>query len=363
MLPAAAVAVAALPLDDDNLLSEILLRLPPQPSSLPRPSAVCKRWRSLASDPAFSRRFRLHHRRNPPLLGYFYGDFHQIRFEPTLKAPNRVLPGRLSLQFSPYYRLLGCRHGLVLILDRTLPQVLVWDPVTGHQHRLAIPPEFDPTKALINGAVLCCAAGDIHFKLVLTVATDDYEVLACVYSSETGVWGNIISTSIPSWNFWRPMVATRPAVLVGGSLYWILDGGSECILEFDLQSESLGFIRMPVDMTNATCYTQMRADDGQLGLLSLTGTTAQLWKRKASFDAATPWVVGRTIELDKLLSLDSKQHTWIQGFSEDNNLVFLCTGSGNFMVQLESLQFKELSTSREDRCHCQPFQSVYAAGI
>uniref|UniRef100_A0A453N1T1 F-box domain-containing protein n=1 Tax=Aegilops tauschii subsp. strangulata TaxID=200361 RepID=A0A453N1T1_AEGTS len=50
-------------MDDDDLLCEILLRLPPQPCSLPRASLVCKRWRNLASDPGFSRRFRIHHRR------------------------------------------------------------------------------------------------------------------------------------------------------------------------------------------------------------------------------------------------------------------------------------------------------------
>ncbi|KAK1614219.1 hypothetical protein QYE76_019736 [Lolium multiflorum] len=55
---------AAGPLEDDDLLREILIRLPPQPSSLPRASAVCKRWRRLVSDPAFFRRFRLHHRRS-----------------------------------------------------------------------------------------------------------------------------------------------------------------------------------------------------------------------------------------------------------------------------------------------------------
>uniref|UniRef100_A0A453MZD7 F-box domain-containing protein n=1 Tax=Aegilops tauschii subsp. strangulata TaxID=200361 RepID=A0A453MZD7_AEGTS len=49
------------PLDDDDLLSEILLRLPPQPYSLPRASLVCKRWRGLASDPGFCRCFRIHH--------------------------------------------------------------------------------------------------------------------------------------------------------------------------------------------------------------------------------------------------------------------------------------------------------------
>ncbi|KAF8697294.1 hypothetical protein HU200_035883 [Digitaria exilis] len=50
--------------DNDDLLSEILLRLPPQPSSLPRASLVCKRWRRLVADPHFRRRFRARHR-NP----------------------------------------------------------------------------------------------------------------------------------------------------------------------------------------------------------------------------------------------------------------------------------------------------------
>jgi hypothetical protein len=52
------------------MLWEILLRLPPQPSSLPRASAVCRRWRGLLTDPRFLRLFRAHHRK-PPLLGVF----------------------------------------------------------------------------------------------------------------------------------------------------------------------------------------------------------------------------------------------------------------------------------------------------
>ena len=82
---------AALPLDDD-LLSEILLRLPPLPSSLPRASAVCTRWRALLSDPAFHRRFRIHHRRSPPLVG-FIDTCEGITFEPALDAPTASRAG------------------------------------------------------------------------------------------------------------------------------------------------------------------------------------------------------------------------------------------------------------------------------
>uniref|UniRef100_A0A8R7RAX5 F-box domain-containing protein n=2 Tax=Triticum urartu TaxID=4572 RepID=A0A8R7RAX5_TRIUA len=133
-------------LDDDDLLPEILLRLPPQPSSLPRASLVSKRWRSVASESAFSRRFRRHHRLNPPLLGFFRVELRgrfEPRFEPSLDAPNRIPPERLSWRWNKgddCYDLLGCRHGLVLVLNRAHTQVLVWDPVTGDRRRVAVPP-------------------------------------------------------------------------------------------------------------------------------------------------------------------------------------------------------------------------------
>ncbi|KAM0849939.1 hypothetical protein ACQ4PT_053399 [Festuca glaucescens] len=187
---------SAPPLEDDDLLSEIILRLPPQPSSLPRASAVCKRWRSLVSDPGFLRRFRIHHRRNPALLGFFA----DLDFLPTMEPPNRVPGGRFSLQIhgddrSLCRRILGCRHGLVLIFLPLRHQVLVWDPATSDKHRIAIPPGFAPLNST-NGAMLR-ATGDIrHFQVVMvgTVKQQQHNVraVAQVYSSETGVWGTVI---------------------------------------------------------------------------------------------------------------------------------------------------------------------------
>uniref|UniRef100_M8BC97 non-specific serine/threonine protein kinase n=1 Tax=Aegilops tauschii TaxID=37682 RepID=M8BC97_AEGTA len=128
-MPVAMAAAAAL--DDDDLLPEILLRLPSQPSSLPRASAVCKFWRSLASDPGFSRRFRAHHLRNPPLLGCFVKDFRYVPFQPARDPPNRISQGHFSFPIPAGNRFLplGCRHGLVLIFD---------NPV-GKQKQLLIP--------------------------------------------------------------------------------------------------------------------------------------------------------------------------------------------------------------------------------
>ncbi|XBH76553.1 hypothetical protein VPH35_103170 [Triticum aestivum] len=215
-------SAAAPPLDDDDLLSEILLRLPPQPSSLPRASLVCRRWRSLLSDPAFRRRFRIHHRRSPPLLGFI--DANQgITFQPALDAPDRLPRGHFSLDLHDRYMTLGWRHGLALFFLPISLQVVVWDPVAGVQHRLAVPRGFGfhPLENPINGTVLR-AAGEIdHFQVVL-VSSDGKQprrALGRVYSSETGVWGDTISCPVPLVSM---VHLGEPAVLAGDCIYWCL---------------------------------------------------------------------------------------------------------------------------------------------
>ncbi|CAM0901696.1 unnamed protein product [Alopecurus aequalis] len=377
--PAAAV------LDDDDLLSEILLRLPPQPSSLPRASLVCKRWRCLVSDPGFTNRFRLRHRRRAPLLGFFYNDYGCLHFVHTLEAPNRVHPRHcvsLQLDDSDRFPLLGCRHGLALFFDASRKQILVWDPVTADQHCIAIPAGFYKTVNLggfdtkaIHGAVVRSAEDAQHFQVVLAAADDKDKqhsrALACFYSSNTGLWENLVSTPMPSDTYLsnRPFIVKpgKPARLVGNSLYWLLDGNFLGLLEFDLERQNLTVIPVPVDVyaeENILDFLVMRAEGGGLGLFVLSHFATQLWKRTTNGDGAASWVLGRTIELDKLLSLDSELgHLCILGYAEDNNVVFLWRNYGGlFMIHLESLQFQKPS-GNYPMCSYHPFESVYAAGI
>ncbi|CAM0947633.1 unnamed protein product [Alopecurus aequalis] len=323
---------AAPPLEDDNLLSEILLRLPPQPSSLPRASAVSKRWRSLVSDPRFVRRFRIHHRSNPPLLGFFNG----------------------------------------------FGQVLVLDPINHTKHRLPFPTWFAEWKnTSISGAVLR-SAGDIQHFQVVFVGTETREqqatrVLAHVYSSETGAWGDLISTTLPpkaSMDQLGTLIyPSFRSVLVGNSLYWLLYGSPLRILEFDLDNQRLNLeIPLPVDRYafRDSQFLVMRADGGRLGFLffSRSDFIAQLWKRKTNCDGVDSWVLGTTIQLDKLLSLNAEERgrLVLQGYAEDSNTVILETVTGIFTLHLESLQSKKVS---EIGCslHYHPFESVYTADI
>lgn len=191
-------------------------------------------------------------------------------------------------------------------------------------------------------------------------------MLACVYSSETGVWGDLITTQLPSLVsaiFPPTLVNTgMPAVLAGGSLYWMLVGNFVGVLEFDLENQSLAVIRVPVHMLKEGNYafSIMRAEGGGLGVLFLADDhSIQLWKRKIDRDGVASWELGRTIDLNKLLSLDSRGLT-ILGLAEENNVVFLWTSGVVFMVHLESLKLKKLfETNFLTPYH--PFESIYIA--
>ncbi|KAI4963908.1 hypothetical protein ZWY2020_008688 [Hordeum vulgare] len=328
-------SAAAPPLDDDDLLSEILLRLPPQPSSLPRASLVCRRWRSLLSHPAFRRRFRIHHHRSPPLLGFI--DANQgITFQPALDAPDRLPRGHFSLKLDDRYMTLGWRHGLALFFLPISLQVVVWDPVAGVQHRLDVPPGFGfhPLENPIDGTVLR-AAGEIdHFQVVL-VSSDGKQprrALACVYSSETGVWGDSISCPLPLGTM---VHIGDPAVLAGDCIYWLISASN--ILEFDLDRESLAVTLLPAQVlaSRNRNVAVMRAEGGGMGLLVVSGFIAQLWKRRQTGMALFHG------SLEELLN-------W--------------TILGVFMVHLESLQLKKLSvTGIAYRYY--PFETVYTPDI
>ncbi|KAF2912852.1 hypothetical protein DAI22_10g043800 [Oryza sativa Japonica Group] len=227
----------AQPLEDDDLLSEILLRLPAKPSSLPRASLVCKRWRRVVSDAVFLRRFRSHHGK-PPLLGFFKVSYRNPIFIPTLDPPDRISAARFSLQlplpgggggsppvFGHFYHMFAFRHGRALIYDRSLLQITVWDPVTGDRRAVDIPEPFGRRPAYVSNWAMRCVDGHVHggchsspFEVVV-IGFNKYRrrLFTCVYSSDTGNWGKVISnafnfrghktrSSTPGWEFFLLLV-------------------------------------------------------------------------------------------------------------------------------------------------------------
>ncbi|KAK1614738.1 hypothetical protein QYE76_020255 [Lolium multiflorum] len=357
-------------LEDDDLLAEILLRLPPQPSSLPRASLTCKRWRLLVRDPRFLRRFRVHHRSRgtAPVLGFFTEEDSGISFHPTLNPPDRIPLERFHLQITgrtENCRIVCCRDGLALLVNVHPGQVLVWDPVTGDRRSLLLPLVFRNIDKFYSGMVLrspaaAADAGDgDHFRfqvvLVRCIKGPHARAVACVYSSDTGAWGDLIQTSTPLQVLRTHDVATAGS-WVGRSLYWSLHGNSSnAILEFDLDRQNLAVVPVHVE------GWIMPAEGGGLGLVSVSGQIAQLWKRETDYDGVSTWRLTKTIQLNKLLPLRSGDRLDID-FTDENNMLILGTvdGIGIFTVHMESMQCKKLPLEfKKIPSAFQPFASVY----
>ncbi|KAM3197741.1 hypothetical protein ACQJBY_073052 [Aegilops geniculata] len=348
------------PIEDDDLLREILLRLPPQPSSLVRASAVCKQWRCAATDPKFLRRFRLHHRK-PPLLGLFHRRRDDIVFTPIMDRPDRIPPSRFDLHLLDsdshnmwMVELLDCRHGRVLLMDTLWDEVIMCEPITGEQHRLTVPAEF--VRNRFTGAVLCAAIDHDHvhgschsspFNVVLISALGgNNQPIACVYSSEIGEWGDIIPSTVSFELFYDH----TPGLLVGNAFYWLLDSIGNDILKFDLDEQSLAVIRGP-PLTNdfhhgSHCIIQ--AGDGAIGFAILSYPHLQMWQRNINFHGVATWVLWKTIDMRMIIGLPKQIQgkravvRRILGSLENSDEILLSVGRGAYKVQLKSMKSKKL---------------------
>uniref|UniRef100_M8BRA3 Uncharacterized protein n=1 Tax=Aegilops tauschii TaxID=37682 RepID=M8BRA3_AEGTA len=122
-------------------------------------------------------------------------------------------------------------------------------------------------------------------------------------------------------------------------------------------------------------YSILRADDRGLGFLFLLkwDYRAVFYDWKTDRDGVSSWVNSKLIEIDKLLSLNAekkyellcknlnKECTRMLGFAENSNVIFLETFIGLFMIELSTLQLKELPRTNGHRFNVHAFESVYTA--
>lgn len=260
--------------------------------------------------------------------------------------------------------------------------------MTGDKRPVDLPPAFKGRQVMLhNGSVLCTAAtaaeGRLHgscnsspFKVLLLASgrTHERSFSVCVYSSQTGAWGDVISAEFQPAAMEPLYTASElymyvPSTLVGSSIYWLLRGNGDTIVEFDMDSRTLAVIEMPLDLYDhgiSSSFMTMPAQDGGLGLILVNDFYAKLWKRGADCNGVAIWVPGITIQLGKLLSLNAEHNRGplsLLGFSEDSN-AFVAGASriGIFVVYLNPLRFKKIH-ERRDLCIFHPFESFCVAGI
>uniref|UniRef100_A0A0D9XHM9 F-box domain-containing protein n=1 Tax=Leersia perrieri TaxID=77586 RepID=A0A0D9XHM9_9ORYZ len=301
-----AAAAAASPPDDNDLIQEILLRLPSSPSSLLRASLVCKQWRRLVSDPVFLRRFRANHL-HPPLLGFFRDEYGSPVFRSVLDPPDLIPRDRFSVGRwrRGVVQIVGCRHGLALLFNYSIRELVVWDPVADDRRYVPVPPELDRgEKSVLNCTVLCASAGDD---------------------------GHVHGGGFRSCRFFK-------VVFIGA----------------ERRNQRIF----------ASVYSSATEDDN-VGLAILSYRGFQMWERKVSFGGGAEWVLRKTVNLHDILGLSSvvqREKMDIMGYAEDLNVFFLMVDTGLFMVQIDSMKSKKLSLyDSYNITRCYPFTSFYTS--
>jgi hypothetical protein len=366
-------------LEVEDLLHDIFLRLPPQPSLLPRLSLVCKQWRSILSSPQFLRTFRERHR-EPPLLGFFVGGNFSSNhvFTPVLSPPDCVPDARFPLPWrrSPqeHWSFADCRDGLAVLINQSRREAVVWDPLTDRQRRVPFPPGLDDDngKRYWHGALLCVDPEDGHvhcdclsspFKLVL-ICGGCMQAFACLYESASDAWGDVASTATTD-----NIGMLRPSVLVGSTLCWLLAFGHN-ILEYDYQRQTFGVIHTPADARNRDWSLRLlRNEDGGLGLAALSELSIQLWEMKLDSHGVEVWVLlQKTIPLEGLIfppriMRDDQKRILIVGYDEDTNVIVLSTRIGDFMLHIESARITNISRRNYMCCkNFYPYRNFYTVG-
>ncbi|KAM0897301.1 hypothetical protein ACQ4PT_022661 [Festuca glaucescens] len=350
----------------DDLIDEILLRLPPEdPGCLFRASLVCKRWRGLLTGSAFASRYRQFHRA-PPLLGFlenqFLGCWFAAPSSPTSPVPP-IHPAHRSLDA------LDSRHGLVL-LDVNDPRdgLAVWDPLRRREWDLPFPELPGSVVGFhihtYSAAVLCAADGCDHLDcrhthgdgggpfLVACVCDDEKGTFyASMYSSEASRWSPVTSAEHPA----ATSLNTKPRVLVRNALYFTCHcEPTVMILRYDVASHQLSIFDGPAaSQANHNQYVLVETDDGVLGFANVQGSKLCLWSTEAS-----TWAQQRVVELEKLLPpLAFSAELYVTGFTEGVGVIVL-TYAGTFTIELKSGRVKNVPGAGRI-LHAFPYSSFY----
>ncbi|KAB8112047.1 hypothetical protein EE612_049997, partial [Oryza sativa] len=247
---------------------------------------------------------------------------------------------------------------------------------------LGVPPPhgLGPTlrRALLRGAALLCDAGECHrptpFRVVFAFIDQRRRPCACVYSSLSGEWGEVVCgrTVIPhdldlglglrhldeSISGEKiSAIDMKPPVLVGNVLYWLLV--ENCILEFNMDAKSLAVnvISGPDLMyflaPNWSLQIMLAEGGSKLGFGAVKFLYLKLWVRKSDSDSTASWVMRKRIKLcmfippphpplRQLEALFDRLIAWsgLLGFTEDGSVAFLQTPNGVIMLQLDTMEFK-----------------------
>ncbi|TVU40730.1 hypothetical protein EJB05_14203, partial [Eragrostis curvula] len=257
-----------------------------------------------------------------------------------------AFPSSLQLVEAPHRSswALDCRHDRVLILQGL--ELIVWDPIANEEHHLALP-SYPDDHDHSHAAVLCAVDGCDHLDChsgpynVVFVGTErgagggEYVAWASVYSSETGAWSAVTSTTIEFDSY----VEMKPSLLIGDTLYFTLSQSG--MLKFDLGGRSLSLIYSP----GVFGAIPMMAEDGGLEFTAVLEDSIYIWSwQAATQDSTARWVQQWIMELEPMLpSCPESTSREVIGLVEGTHTIFIDSPrAGVFTLDLKSRQVRRV---------------------
>ena len=339
----------------EEVIAEILVRLPPHPTCLLTESGTKQAWRQCMGSNYF-RKLTLSHNRGNPLLGFFTNNSEDNRFisehdlDPAI-LQTLTLPSDNSSSKS---YVLGCRDGMVLLHSSVSHRghIIVWDPVRGVV--TVIPPlPIWLNERIESGVILCSRNNSVPFThrckfWVVWITTSRDKALAHRYSSESGEWKYLTEST--------PMLAEidhRPAIVIGDILYWPTK--SRYIIALHNVKEDLKYIECPHETRDIIRLNVhiFRGHNGDVALAVIRNFTLQTWSstRSPTGDHES-WQHHIKVELDTLLPIDTsfpyhgKCEVRLLCVVEDSDILVVWVKEGVFQLDMSNWQWRKYSSAR-----------------
>ncbi|KAL6623445.1 hypothetical protein ACP70R_033324 [Stipagrostis hirtigluma subsp. patula] len=279
---------AAQPALPDELLEEIFLRLH-EAADLARASAACASFHRIVSDRRFLRRFRSIH--PPPVLGFLDVCGSNIEFCSAQRPRRSASAARALAQAADFtfsflpmdsnnpncWQVRDARNGRVLLSRRAatssvLEDLVVCDPM--HRRYVQIPSIPADLAASTNyGGVLqmfdpfLAPAGEDEEESSLRVicnVVSKTNIVSFVFSSVTGNWRSIPSSSIASYE-WMNILPSLDRHCAGSCFGWT-DFGHKVMLVLDTRLMEFSIVNLlPESQWREKAIVQ--AGEGRLGLV------------------------------------------------------------------------------------------------
>lgn len=369
----------------DDLLLEILLRLPSLPS-LVRAALTCRAFlRAVRSSRPFRRRFRAVH--EPPLLGLFFDPdgpaiptFAPLRrrSDPDLAAAVRGADFFLTRlpdydDAAPGWEIRDCSGGYLVLTNWGSRQIAVYNPLARALDLL--PPQ--PDDEISDGCIGYFTFLDCHIVVfsddepgpfrVFFTCHDESRARAAVFSSDSREW-----RVLP----WAPAAMTQPeddkywlhsGELVDGSIYWT-HTSQACMLVLDTAAMRFSRIDIPPYLKGkGHTFRPGETKDGKLCIVCAIEFTLVVWNWRADDDGTDQWMLDRMYPLHTEIVEATEgslvDHAELKVFKTMEGIVYLSTCetfndpdalSWFMSFCLETGKLKKLFQKKFD-CHIHPY--------